>query len=316
MKNAQTSSWINSWRRRKGREGVQNVAEIRSRMHAIGQTRQITRAMNMIAGSQMRKALALSDANQAYFDSVRRTICDILRHSPNVQHPFLQHTRSTNHNTYIVVAGDKGFAGSYNNDVCTLALQHMNARVSQEDHIFSIGYMTRDFFRKRGYEADVEFLHIAQNPSLFNARRVTHTILDLFRQGLMDRVYVAFTRMVSHSVQKPVVLQLLPLRISSFEDVQDVDQSYQGELAYEPSPQAVLETLVEQYLIGAVYTVLVQSYASEQSARMRATQSAMKNADEMLTKLGIEYNRVRQDGITNEIIETAAGASALLEGGG
>lgn len=296
---------------------MHNVAEIRSRMHAIAQTRQITRAMNMISVSQLRKALALSDANQAYFDSVRCTIRDIISHSRGVEHPFFKHTHSTGHNAYIVIAGDKGFAGSYNNDVCSLALEHMKSRVSQEDHIFTIGYMTRDFFRKRGYEPDVQFLHVAQDPSLYNARRITAMILDLFRQKLMDRVYVAFTHMQSHAVQKPMVLQLLPVRMSSFEQgVREVNQPYEGELLYEPSPEAVLDTLVEQYLIGAVYTVLVQSYASEQSARMRATQSAMKNADEMLGKLGIEYNRVRQDGITNEIIETAAGASALLEGGG
>ena len=295
---------------------MQSISDIKRHIKSNTQIYQITRAMYLISVSKMRRAMELYKSNAAHFNKVRETMKDILEHTGGIEHPFLQREiipKPEAKHAYIVIAGDKGMAGAYNHNVLNTALSHMEQN-AQQKYIFTVGQMAGEFFNRRGYMADLEFLTIAQNPSLRNARMVTETIVDLYRQKLLDEVYVVYTKMISSVKQEPGIIRLLPVLYSSFDDVRDTWQDEglpANEILYQPSPRLVLNTLIPQYLIGMIYGTLVQSYVSEHIARMNAMTSATRNAEEMLKKLRLQYNRARQTEITREITEIISGVNAL-----
>lgn len=297
---------------------MDSMSDIKHRIRSISQTQQITRAMHLISVSKMRKALAKHESNAAYFTRVRSAMKDILMHTGEFSHPFLKHEiqkSEQDRDAYIVIAGDKGMAGAYNHNVLKMALDHMQGN-PREKYIFTVGQVAREFFHREGYQVDVEFLHTAQNPSLRNARQIAETLIDLYRKDLIDEIFVVYTEMVSTMEQVPHVVRLLPLLVSDFQDVQaDWQDAGHGEteIKYEPSPAQVFDTLVPEYVIGTMYAMLVQSFASEHSARMNAMSAANRNADEMIKKLNLVYNRVRQASITQEIAEISGGAEALKD---
>lgn len=286
---------------------MKSTTDIKHSMHAIEDIEQITKAMHLISTSKMRKALNRYAANAVHFNRVQAGMKDILEHSREISHPFIGQSEGKRA-AYVVIAADKGMAGGYNHNVLNYALKYMQK--SKERYILTIGQEARVFFDKRGYMIDVEFLHMSQNPSLVNARSITSDILELYNNKLMDEVYIIYTRFISTFIQEPTVLKLLPLDLSNFIDVNS-EIKYEAEIAYHPSPKAVLDTLVPQYIIGLIYGCLVQSFASEQCARMLAMESATKNAEEMIGTLKKEYNRARQYNITKEISEIIGAQEAL-----
>jgi F-type H+-transporting ATPase subunit gamma len=286
---------------------MKSMGDIRHSMRAIEDTEQITKAMHLISTSKMRKALNKYASNTVHFNRVQSAMKDILLHSREITHPFIGHSEG-GRAAFVVISADKGLCGGYNHNVLNFAEKYM--KKSKERYILTIGQEARVYFDKRGYMVDVEFLHMSQNPSLLNARSITNDILELYTNGLMDEVYIVYTHFISTFVQEPMVLKLLPLELSNFIDV-DTEVSYEAQIAYHPSAKAVFDTLVPQYIVGLLYGCLVQSFASEQCARMLAMENATKNADEMLGKLQMEYNRARQFAITNEISEIIGAQEAM-----
>ena len=284
-----------------------SIADIRHHMRVVSQTRQITRAMHMISTAKMKKGLARYEANQTYLSEVRQTIKDVLTHVEGRKQGYLRRPRG-NRAAHIIIAADKGLAGGYNSGVLQLAEEHMKA--FEESNIFCIGQMAREYLERRGYVIDIEFAHVIQDPTLYHARQIAETVLELYNQNMLDEVYIVYTKRISTMVQKPEVIRLLPVRVEDFDDVEaTVDGS--EEILYEPSVTRLMELLIPQYLIGVIYSALVQSFASEQCARMNAMDAATRNANEMMDRLGHELNRARQSQITNEIAEIIAGADAL-----
>jgi F-type H+-transporting ATPase subunit gamma len=286
---------------------MQNISDIKRRIKSIQQTKQITKAMYLISTVKLRKALNRYEKNSKYIEKIRAVMKDILLHSGELQHPFL-HPRAGERTAFIVIAGDKGLAGAYNHNVLNAAMKLI--RETPENFVFTVGHVATQYFNRKGNLVDIEFLHTAQDPQLFNARAIAESLVDLYTKNLIDKVVVVYTHVVSTFTQQPRVLPLLPLDLGNFEDVEP-EVKYRGEMIYEPSPDAVFHTLMEQYLIGLVYATLVQSYASEQSARMRAMDSATQNAEEMIEDLNQEFRRARQAAITNEIIELVSGTNAV-----
>ena len=281
---------------------MSDTAEIIHRIKSISDTHQITKAMELISVSKMRKAMEKQSVNAAYFNSVRYTIKDIMRHSTDIRHKYLVH-RPNDRTAYIVIAGDKGLAGAFNNNVLNLAWEHMQSRPVH--YVVTIGQMARAFFENKHQPVDLEFTHAVTNPTLHDARGITRDILDLYDRNLMDEVVVVFTRMHSTMVQKPEIVRLLPIVESDIPS--DVQSTFTGEILYDPSPKEVLNVLVPQYLVGMIYSVLIHSFASEHAARMIAMSNANKNADKMLESLNLEYNRSRQSAITTELLDLASG---------
>jgi F-type H+-transporting ATPase subunit gamma len=290
---------------------MQSISDIRRRIKGIQQTRQITKAMYLISTVKLRKALGRYEQNARYIEKLRATMKDILLHAGEIEHYYLQ-PRKERRTAFIVIAGDKGLAGAYNHNVLNTALKLI--RETPQNFIFTIGHVATQFFNRKGYMVDIEFLHTAQDPQLFNARAIAELLADLYQQDLIDRVVVVYTHVVSTFTQQPRVLPLLPLDLGNLEDVTP-ETEYRGTMIYEPSPDAVFKSLVEQYLVGLVYATLVQSYASEQSARMRAMDSATDNAEKMIEDLNQDFRRARQAAITNEIIELVSGTNAVRSAG-
>ncbi len=284
------------------------MRDIKQRIKSINETQQITKAMHLISSAKVKKALQRYESNKSYQEKVRFTIKDILKHSESIEHIYLEHNEGERA-AYVVISADKGLAGGYNHNVLNLALSHMKDKA--EKYILTVGYVGKDFFEHEGYMVDVEFLHTAQDPSLYNARQIAYDILDLYESRMMDEVYVVYTAFISPVKQEPRVLKLLPVEISDFEDVEAME--YAADMLYLPSPKEVFDRLIPEYLIGLLYSTLVQSFVSEQYARMVAMDSATKNATKMINKLVSEYNRARQNQITQEITEIVSGADALLE---
>lgn len=284
-----------------------SMGDIKHSIRSISDTEQITRAMHLISTSKMKKAISKYESNHVHFERVQSALKDIFAHSHDLHHPYIgesEHGRAA----YVVIAADKGLCGGYNHNVLNYALDLM--KDSEEKYILTVGQEARAFFDRRGYMIDVEFLHVSQNPSLYNARNITKDILELYDNGLMDEVYVVYTQFHSVLKQEPKVLKLLPLSMSNFEDV-NTETQYSAEMNYHPSPKEVFDILVPQYIIGLVYGCLVQSYASEHCARMTAMENATKNAEEMISDLTKKYNQARQAAITNEISEIIGALEAL-----
>ena len=279
-----------------------DIAELKHRIKSIQDTHQITKAMELISVAKMRKAMLKQAASSVYFDRVRATLKDIMLHSTDIRNAYVRHRPDTRA-AYIVIAGDKGLAGAFNNNVLNLAWQHIQTRPVH--YVITIGQMARSFFESRDQAVDLEFTHAVTSPALHDSRGIMRDILDLYDRNLMDEVYVVFTRMISSSVHEPTVVKLLPIEAKDIEV--EAASSFRGEICYDPSPNEVLDILVPQYLVGMIYSTLIHSAASEHAARMMAMSNANKNADKMLDSLSLEYNRLRQSAITTELLDLSSG---------
>ena len=279
-----------------------DIAELKHRIKSIQDTHQITKAMELISVAKMRKAMLKQAASSVYFDRVRATLKDIMLHSTDIRNAYVRHRPDTRA-AYIVIAGDKGLAGAFNNNVLNLAWQHIQTRPVH--YVITIGQMARSFFESMDQAVDLEFTHAVTSPTLHDSRGIMRDILDLYDRNLMDEVYVVFTRMISSSVHEPTVVKLLPIEAKDIEV--EAASSFRGEICYDPSPNEVLDILVPQYLVGMIYSTLIHSAASEHAARMMAMSNANKNADKMLDSLSLEYNRLRQSAITTELLDLSSG---------
>lgn len=285
---------------------MRSLADVKNSIGAIGDTSKITKAMKLISTSKMKKAIQRYDANLLYFNRVRAAIKDILVHSHDLHHTFLE-KHEKGHPAYIVIAADKGLCGAYNHNILNFAYDFM---AKDEKFVITIGQEARAFFERKQVPIDVEYLHISQNPTLYEARNLVDDLTRMYKESEMNEVYVIYTRYYSSVKQEPTVIKLLPMELTSFEDI-DTECEYENEMNYYPSPRQVFDVLVPQYIVGLVYGALVQAFASENSARMMAMDSSSKSADEMLAKLNIELNHARQQAITMEITEIVGALEAL-----
>lgn len=289
-----------------------NAREIKLRMKSIKDTRQITKAMKLISAAKLKKARQQLDETLPYFKKVKATIADILTHSGEIENVFfdLRNQKEGKKKAYIVLTGDKGLAGGYNNNIIKLTEKAIE---NDKDALLLVaGHMGRNFFIRKNMHVFKEFDYPVQNPTLYRARDISDTVLELFSKGEVDEVYIVYTMMVTTLRLEPKIEKLLPLELGALmEDVKKDAIVIDEALLYEPSPKAVYDVLIPKYIKGIVYGAFVEAFTSEQSARMTAMDNATANAEEMLQKLNLYYNRARQAAITQEISEIVGGAAAL-----
>lgn len=292
------------------------ITEIRSRMRSIEQTLKITNAMYLISSSKVKKARRQLQEVQPYFDQIAKTLLDIFRHSPELRHRYVDARQREGERKagFVVVTGDKGLAGAYNHNVLRLAEDYMARK--REPTLFLIGQMGRHYFAKKQVPVDGEFMYTAQDPTIARAREITDTLVGLYDKGHLDEVYLVFTRQVSALQMEPEIIKLLPLDRAMLNAMRGMREEgkYREVLRYEPSVESVMDVLVPGLLKGYLFGALVESFCSEQNARMTAMDSASDSARDMLKKLSLQYNRARQAAITQEITEIAGGAASLLDG--
>ena len=290
------------------------ITEIRGRMRSIQQTLKITNAMYLISSAKVKKARKQLQEVEPYFDRLAKTILDIFRHSPQLQHRYIEghHKPKEERKTgFVVITGDKGLAGAYNHNVLKLAESYLARK--QDSTLFLIGQMGRHYFEKKNIPIDAEFMYTAQDPTLDRAQDICDTLVDLYERGALDEIYLVFTHSYSAMRMEPEIIKLLPLdraMLSARRGLSEADQ-YRDVVRYEPSPEAVLDVLVPGVLRGYLFAALVESFCSEQNSRMTAMDSASESARDMLKTLSLEFNRARQGAITQEITEIAGGAEAL-----
>lgn len=290
------------------------ITEIRGRMRSIQQTLKITNAMYLISSAKVKKARKQLQEVEPYFDRLAKTILDIFRHSPQLQHRYIEghHKSKEERKTgFVVITGDKGLAGAYNHNVLKLAESYLARK--QDSTLFLIGQMGRHYFEKKNIPIDAEFMYTVQDPTLDRAQDICDTLVDLYERGALDEIYLVFTHSYSAMRMEPEIIKLLPLdraMLSARRGLSEADQ-YRDVVRYEPSPEAVLDVLVPGVIRGYIFAALVESFCSEQSSRMSAMDSASESARDMLKTLSLEFNRARQGAITQEITEIAGGAEAL-----
>ena len=290
-----------------------NEKEIQNRIKSIQDTMKITNAMYMISSSKMKRAKKVLAQTVPYFFTVQSEISRILRHVPEIEHPYFDLRPETppdqRHIGLIVITGDKGMAGAYNHNVLKKAEELMAGPGNYK--LFVLGVVGRMYFAKKNVDMDGSFQYTVQKPTIHRARLITEKILEEFDNHRLDEIHIIYTQMENAVTEETQVEQLLPLKRASFDTLKIPVDMYQEEILMQPSAEVVLNYIVPNFLTGVIYGTLVESYASENNARMMAMESSTNNAKEMLKALSVEYNRARQAAITQEITEVIGGAKAL-----
>lgn len=287
-----------------------NTKEIQKRMKSIQDTMKITSAMYMISSAKLRSAKQKLENTEPYFYSLQAAISRLLRHIPDAKSRYFnQHEEIPDNEKkrgYIVITADKGLAGAYNHNVIKMA--HELFEQGKNNKLFVVGELGRQYFAKEGLAVDSEFHYTVQNPTLHRARVITDRVMELYDAGELDEVYIIYTKMENSVTMETEKMRLLPLEKDEF--MQTPIDIYQEEIKAETSMEEILYHIVPNYVTGFIYGALVESFASEHNSRMMAMQTATDSAKKMLHDLEIEYNRVRQAAITQEITEVIAGAKA------
>ena len=291
-----------------------STKEIQDRIRSIEDTMKITSAMYMISSSKMKNAKKKLAEVSPYFYRIRGEITRILRHVPDVEHPLFDLRpdipRDQRKIGIIVVTGDKGLAGAYNHNVLKLAEEMMAAPGKYK--LFLLGMVGKMYFAKKDVDvdSDPDFLFTVQKPTLHQARVIAERILADFEQGLLDEVHIIYSELENAVTVEAKTEQLLPLKKAAFDTSKIPADLYHEEIVMNPSPRGVLSYIIPNYITGVLFGTLVESYASENNARMMAMESSTNNAKDMLKDLEIVFNRARQAAITQEITEVIGGAKA------
>ena len=279
-----------------------STKEIKNRIRSMESTKQITKAMEMVAASKLRRAQAQVLNSRPYFEILHATIRDIVRDTKDLSSPYLQE-REGKKVLYLVIAGDRGLAGGYNSNILKLVMTELQGK---EATVLPIGKKAVDYFRNKGIPSMTDSYAEAADVSIGDCFSVANQLSKAFLAGEFDEVHIAYTNFVSVLSQVPATLQLLPLKKP--EAVSPADGKRQCDTIYEHAPEEVFASIVPEYLGGVLYGCLCESRAAEQAARRSAMDSATQNADEMIADLSLKFNRARQAAITQEITEIVAGS--------
>ena len=288
-----------------------SAREIRVRMNSIQQTRKITNAMYLISSAKLRKAKQEWDQTRPYFQALKAEVKRIFRTSGHVQSRYLYPDEGElpPNGTYgfLVITADKGLAGAYNQNVLKEA--HRLLQEHPQTKLFVVGEYGRQYFQRHQVPIERSFLYTAQNPTMQRAREITAELLDRFDKDELQKIFVIYTDMKNSLTENVSVTRILPFHRSAFTAPTD-EKRISEPFEFFPSVTQVLENIVPSYVSGFIYSALIDSFCSEQSARMNAMNSANENAEKMLGELALAYNRIRQAAITQEITEVSAGARA------
>ena len=288
-----------------------NAGEIKARMEGISDTKKITDAMYMISSAKMRKAVKELERTTPYFESLTEKMGKLLYYIPEIKNRYFRLSLSEdvphlNHGI-LLITSDKGLAGVYNEEAIKVCEEYMERH--PKTTLFVIGEYGRQYFFNKKTEFITEFYYSFSAPKLTDARKICSKLLEYYDDGRLDEINIIYTDYIGTKPGECKKITLLPLEKTHFynSDERDIFQ----EKEFLPSPETVLNGIVPSYLTGFIYGCLVESFCSEQQARMLSMKNASDNADDMLKTLNVQYNKVRQAVITGEMIEITAGVKAL-----
>lgn len=292
-----------------------NPRLIKGRIKSVANTRKITKAMELVAASKMRKSVQRTVASRAYASTARALVNSMLRHTDPEAHAFLLgHKRAPGtmpRTLVLVAASDRGLCGGFNAQVLKQALTFLRSRTGEEICVATIGRRAQGAVRRAGYEIIASFDAISNAPSYQAAAPVGKFAVQQFTQQQVDRVFIIYTDYQSAIMQTPVTEQLLPIVATGMSVDAKPTHTSAGSDVFEPSADVVLDQLLPRVIETRIYQALLESAASEHAARMMSMRSASDNASTMLDDLTFTFNQARQAGITREISEISAGKAAL-----
>lgn len=283
------------------------LRDIKRRITSVKSTQQITKAMKMVSAAKLRKAQERVLNARPYADRMRRLMEHIVAKNEHLSHPLLEQ-RPISRVGFVVVTSDRGLCGSFNSNVIRHARAHIDYVGKENDtQLLLIGRKGAEYFARRGYEVFAKHENIFDHLNFNHALEISGTVQRLYLEKAWDKVYLAYNSFKSAGAQEVKLEQLLPLEPRGDEG----DLTKLADYLYEPSGEEILARILPLNLNIQIWHVLLESYASEQGARMVAMDSATENAQEMIHDLTLYYNKVRQASITKEIAEIVAGAEAL-----
>lgn len=289
-----------------------NAREIRNHISAIKETQKITKAMHLISSVKMSKAKAELDKTRPYFNALQAEIKRIFRTAGDVNSKYFYQDDSLNHTdgvfACLVITADKGLAGAYNQNVIKEANRLLAAK--PETKLFVVGEYGRHYFSQKNIPIERSFLYTAQNPTMHRAREICDVLLSEFNSGAVSKILLIYTDLKNGFETESRIVRLIPFHKDQFRTHEN-EKAVSVPFEFTPSVTAVLDNIMQSYISGYIYSALVDSFCSEQQARMTAMDGANRNADNLLRELSVEYNRVRQSAITMSITEVSAGAKAL-----
>lgn len=281
-----------------------NMKDIKRRIKSVQSTMQITKAMELVASSKMRRAKERALGVRPYFNAIYETVArlaGVTRDSDSVY----TRRREVKNSLFIVIAGDRGLAGGYNSNVFKCAAAEMEGKNAS---VITIGKKSQEYYAKRQWPVVADYPGVAETMRISDTHEIVDSLIEAFRSGKADEVFLCYTEFVSPLQQEAKCIPLLPL---SFERKENTGKGAHVLTEYDPSPEAVFNAVVPEYLYGVLYGAVVESYCSEQSARRMAMEAASDNAGEMIENLNLSYNRARQAAITQEITEIVAGSGEV-----
>jgi len=281
-----------------------NVRDIRRRIRSAKNIQQITRAMKFVSAARLRKAQDRVIAARPYARQMLSVLNSLATRVPEQSHPLLAH-RGDDRIELVVITADKGLCGAYNTNIVKQAVEFLHQRADKSVDLNVLGKRARDFFRRRHYSVRHEAINVLQKPTFADAAAIAADIIEQFEKAEKDQVWLVYNEFKSVVQQRVVVETLLPIR-----KLEHPDDSGRLEYLYDEPPQKIFGNLLPKHVEAQIFRALLEAAASEQGARMTAMDAATKNASEMIDNLTLYANKVRQAGITKELIEVVSGAAS------
>ena len=283
-----------------------SMREIKRRKASIASTQQITKAMKLVSTVKLQRAKSKAEATKPYFDCMYDTVATMLSKSGNVDHPYLKSGVSSK-KAVIAITSNRGLAGGYNNNIVKL-ITGDEAFDKENTEIYALGKKGRDSLALRGYTVASDLSEVMNGPIYADAKELSEALLAKFEKGEIGEIYLAYTVFKNTVTHIPTMLKLLPVEI----DTEKADKEGDNiPMNYEPDEEEALGMIIPKYITSLIYGAMMEAVASENGARMQAMDSATSNAEEMIQKLELDYNRARQGSITQELTEIIAGAQAI-----
>lgn len=282
-----------------------SMRDIKRRKSSVQSTQQITKAMKLVSTVKLQRAKGRAEKSKTYFSCMYDTVASMLSKAGTVNHPFLMAGESTK-KAVIVITANRGLAGGYNSNIVKLI---KNSDFKKEDLLlYTIGTKGRDALARLGYTIAADYSEVIDEPMYSDAMEISKKLLEEFAAGRIGEIYVAYTGFKNTVTHVPTLLKLLPVKV---EDDRPQSEDHQAVMEFEPECEEAIDLIIPKYITSLIYGALIESAASENGARMQAMDSATSNADDMISKLSLLYNRARQSSITQELTEIIAGAEAI-----
>lgn len=283
-----------------------SMRDIQRRKSSIQSTEQITKAMKLVATVKLQKARVQAEKAKPYFEHMYETVSSILARSGNIDHKYLKSVENKK-KAVIVITANRGLAGGYNSNITKLLTKDENFS-SDQVVVYNIGSKGRDNLVRYGYEMKADYSDVVNEPIYRDAMEIAEEVLKDFENGEFGELYIAYTKFKNTVSHIPTMMRVLPV---STDEMNLQEDEALALMNYEPSEETALDLIVPKYVSSLIYGALIEAVASENGARMAAMDAATGNADEMIAKLSLMYNRARQSSITQELTEIIAGAEAI-----